>query len=68
MKVCDCCKEKRQYSDRFDAYYCNSCDIWLEKKCSDKTCGFCAERPEHPSEANNLWIDLYKDAIEIYVE
>ena len=39
------CGAKKSYSDEYDAYYCNSCQQWLEDKCSDPTCEFCANRP-----------------------
>jgi len=33
-------------SQKWDAYGCLDCGQWLEKKCSDKECEFCASRPE----------------------
>lgn len=46
MNFCTC---NRTYSERYDNYYCETCDKWLEPKCSDETCVFCKERPEKPS-------------------
>lgn len=36
--------------DRHDAYLCLPCDRWIEKKCRDEKCSYCATRPEKPSE------------------
>jgi uncharacterized protein (DUF1778 family) len=36
-------------SERWDAYYCPVCNEWLERRCDDPTCEFCAGRPERPS-------------------
>ena len=38
------------YCERHDAYYCATCDAWLESKCADPTCVFCASRPQKPSQ------------------
>lgn len=38
------------YVEKFDAYGCELCNEWLEKKCTDDKCQFCASRPEHPFE------------------
>jgi hypothetical protein len=35
-------------SDKYDAYTCIQCDIWLEKRCKDPECEFCKDRPERP--------------------
>ena len=37
------------YCSDHDAFYCNTCDIWLEKQCSDEYCQDCSSRPEKPS-------------------
>jgi len=39
-------------NEEFDAYYCTTCDKWLEKQCSDPKCEFCSKRPKKPSLAN----------------
>lgn len=48
------CGKERKYSYRYDAYYCESCDKWLEPRCQagdiTKPCIYCDERPEKPSE------------------
>ncbi len=46
---CIHCNNKRNYSDKYDAYYCKKCDYWLEKICCDKNCDFCENRPKYPS-------------------
>lgn len=43
----------KQYSEKFDAYYDDETDEWLESKCDDLTCEYCAARPEKPSEEND---------------
>lgn len=35
-------------STGYDSFYCVDCNEWLDKKCHDATCMFCAERPEKP--------------------
>ena len=50
MDKCNKCQRVHSYSEWYDAYYCESCDIWLESKCKDKVCGFCSERPDKPSQ------------------
>lgn len=45
---CQTCKTKPLYDEKFDAYYCFSCDVWCESKCSEPTCYFCASRPDKP--------------------
>lgn len=41
---------RKQYSTRYDVYYDKEKDVWLETKCSDKKCTYCAERPKKPSD------------------
>jgi hypothetical protein len=47
--VCSKCFSKRNYSEIYDAYYCQSCDIWLENTCGSKECDYCFNRPLKPS-------------------
>jgi hypothetical protein len=44
------CGSERQYNQQYDCYYCELCNEWLEKKCTDPTCEFCTTRPEKPSQ------------------
>ncbi len=44
-----CCSSKK-YNERYDAYFCSFCDVWIEEKCSDMDCEFCKDRPFRPSE------------------
>lgn len=37
------------YSPKWDAYFCEECDKWNERACTDEECTFCAARPEKPS-------------------
>lgn len=41
--------KKLSYNERYDCYFCETCDIWCEKNCNDPTCYFCVGRPEKPS-------------------
>jgi hypothetical protein len=45
--ICEKCKSEH-YSDKYDSYYCEDRNIWLEHKCIDKKCCFCSLRPEFP--------------------
>lgn len=49
----DCGKRSRFYSAEYDVYGCKACDVWMEDKCKDKQCEFCANRPEKPSDTVN---------------
>lgn len=33
------------FSETWDAMWCNQCK-WIESKCSDENCEFCAKRPD----------------------
>ena len=45
---CPSCSGPRIYHDDYDAYFCASCNAWLEKRCSDIKCNYCSDRPEWP--------------------
>jgi len=49
VKKCKSCNFEKKYNEKHDAYYCESCDEWLEKNCGDPECDYCADRPEKPS-------------------
>ena len=44
---CDC-NSKKKFSDQYDAYYCASCNEWMESKCDDPECEYCNNRPDKP--------------------
>ena len=45
----DCgCSSSKDYSDDYDAYFCASCNVWLESGCKDPDCIFCKDRPNTP--------------------
>lgn len=44
----DKCGTRKKYSERYDAYYCSTCDEYLEVACSDPQCGYCVDRPSKP--------------------
>jgi hypothetical protein len=48
------CGEQADYDERYDAAYCDKCDLWLELMCGFKSpidcCYECDSRPSKPSE------------------
>jgi len=46
--ACPHCGLPATRSEEHDAYYCPACNQWLENKCDDPACEFCAGRPERP--------------------
>ena len=46
---CPFCGSKDKYNSRYDAFYCDKCDRWLEETCEDPHCDYCATRPFRPS-------------------
>lgn len=51
----------KNYSEKYDSYYDDETDEWLEGTCSDPTCEYCAERPEKPSMAQHQYNIYIKD-------
>jgi transcription initiation factor TFIIIB Brf1 subunit/transcription initiation factor TFIIB len=47
--TCPTCGSEKSYSNKYDAYFCELCNVWLEEKCTDSGCEFCAIRPNKPS-------------------
>lgn len=48
--TCPKCGTGKTYSADYDAYYCESCNEWLEDICNDRECLFCKTRPATPNE------------------
>ncbi len=46
--VCICNQCVKDYDEDFDAYFCRTCNVWLEEACKDPSCDFCASRPSTP--------------------
>ena len=44
----------KEYSKKHDAYYCPECGKWLEYKCQDDSCEFCACRSDVPDGNENI--------------
>jgi hypothetical protein len=42
------CWKTAKRSEKFDCYYCEQCQKWLESNCKDPNCEFCKDRPEVP--------------------
>jgi hypothetical protein len=58
--LCPRCYKPRSYSYRFDAMFCDHCDLWLEDCCppGSKPCIFCDERPAIPSQRESINIPI----------
>jgi hypothetical protein len=48
--MCEVCGNQNHRNEKHDAYFCDPCDEWKEKGCSDPDCEFCVDRPERPSQ------------------
>ncbi|MGB0757451.1 MAG: hypothetical protein ACPGO5_03275 [Patescibacteria group bacterium] len=42
------CGEKQIYHEKYDAYFCPKCNVWLEHSYQDNTCDYCKGRPSDP--------------------
>lgn len=42
------------YCEKYDSYYDKDADVWLEDKCASKTCSFCLNRPDKPSDVKSI--------------
>lgn len=49
-KRCETCGEYHIFLFEFDAICCPVCNIWIDEKCGDPQCYFCAARPDTPAE------------------
>lgn len=48
---CAACLEPAHHNERYDAYSCLKCRVWLEKQCGEDPCrAGCHERPERPDD------------------
>jgi hypothetical protein len=47
-RICKKCKTEVSYSEKFDTYYCEKCNLWLEERCVDPLCKLCVTRPIRP--------------------
>jgi len=56
IDVCVRCGLEISYSEKFDAYYCERCNIWLEEKCIDPLCSVCTIRTIRPIKKDKLKI------------
>jgi len=45
------CEDTQQRSEKYDAYYCFECNVWLEDTCNDRDCIFCQTRPLKPNDS-----------------
>lgn len=43
-----------KYNAKHDAYYNAETGEWLEKKCDDPECEFCANRPDNALKENEI--------------
>lgn len=49
-QVCICGSDLA-YNERYDAYYCEGSDEWVEAACDEPSCFYCSGRPD---KANKL--------------
>ena len=49
-KWCSKCRSEIKHESRYDSYYCELCNKWLEEKCNDPKCEYCNCRPDKPSQ------------------
>ena len=45
---CGACGNAQLYDMDHDAYFCATCNEWLESACGDAACRYCPDRPPHP--------------------
>ncbi|KYG92121.1 hypothetical protein MHH70_03455 [Metasolibacillus sp. FSL H7-0170] len=45
---CQQCRSQKIRDDQYDAYFCATCNKWLEEKCNDSDCHYCSQRPNKP--------------------
>lgn len=50
VPTCVSCGKAGVRNDRYDAYYCEDCNAWIEPACSDPTCQYCNNRPNKPND------------------
>jgi len=44
------CGAVKLYSEEYDTFYCEKCNIWIEDICTDRDCVYCNSRPSTPNE------------------
>jgi len=45
---CDKCGKQGVYYEKYDSYFCEDCNVWLEDTCEGLDCRFCVSRPDKP--------------------
>lgn len=51
---CIVCGSRLRHSKKYGALYCPTCDAWRSEKCSDPDCWACNNRPDKPSDDEDL--------------
>jgi len=46
--LCHRCHGRSERSEKYDAYFCGRCGLWLEGACGDPDCRYCPDRPPTP--------------------
>lgn len=59
---CPHCGRVVSYSQRYDSYFCMPCNQWLETKCPEPLCEFCAGRAKEPDGLADLREDKATEA------
>ena len=64
----------KQYSEKFDAYYDDETNEWLDTKCDDPNCEYCVDRPDTPNpvlgyaETERGWEPIVQPSGRIYTQ
>ncbi|HSW88227.1 MAG TPA: CPCC family cysteine-rich protein [Candidatus Saccharimonadales bacterium] len=45
---CGTCNTLRIYNDKYDRFFCPTCNKWLESRCNDPSCEMCRSTPDKP--------------------
>lgn len=61
-EVCVRCGHNVSYSEDFDTFYCEVCNLWLEERCVDPLCDVCPNRPIRPIKKSKTKIKKKKKA------
>jgi hypothetical protein len=63
------------YCPRYDSYYDESADVWLEHTCEDSECDYCKDVPEKPSDMSKCALcskiidyDMEGDIVHLHLE
>jgi hypothetical protein len=61
--TCPRCGLPAKRSGERDAYFCPVCNQWLEGKCGDPDCEFCAGRPARPLQSEAMKTEIVEKTL-----